>query len=210
MTFFFHSALRARSWPIPAALGFVLISLWLGAEPAQAHHLMELTHLPPSPLTGFLSGVAHPILGPDHLLFLCSLSLVGLRHRTRWMLALLAMGLLGSWVGLRLPGLPYAEAAVAFSLVVVAMVWLGHWSKGLLLPAIALHGYVLSHTVLGWSQAPLAFYGVGLLVSQGALLLFALTVLRSLAEGLSHRRRSLLCAGLIGCGAAWTISALVA
>jgi urease accessory protein len=200
----------ARSWLIPAGLGLGLISLGLVAPPAQAHHLMELSHSAPSPITGFLSGLAHPILGLDHLLFLCSLSLVGLHQRARWMLALLAMGLLGSWVGLRLPGLPFAEAAVAFSLVVVAMVWLRQWPKALLLPAIALHGYVLSHTVLGWSRAPLAFYGVGLMVSQGALLLLSLTVLRSLADGLSPQRRSLLCAGLIGCGAAWTFSALVA
>jgi urease accessory protein len=126
------------------------------------------------------------------------------------MLALLVTGLLGSGVGLLLPGLPFAEAAVAFSLVVVALVWLRQWPKGLLLPAIGLHGYVLSHTVLGWSQAPLAFYGLGLLLSQATLLLVALTLLRSLAAGLSSQQRSLLCAGLVGCGAAWTFSALVA
>lgn len=195
---------------LPALLGLCLIGLGLAAAPAQAHHLMELKGLAPSPLTGFLSGLAHPILGPDHLLFLCSLSLVGLQQRVRWMLGLLAVGLLGSGLGLGLPGLPLAEAAVAFSLVVVALVWLRHWPKALLLPAIGLHGYVLSHTVLGWSQAPLAFYGLGLLLSQGALLLLALTVLRTLADGLSSQQRSLLCAGLLGCGAAWTFSALVA
>jgi urease accessory protein len=122
------------------------------AAPAQAHHLMELTHLAPSPLTGFLSGLAHPILGPDHLLFLCALSLVGLKRRAPWMLALLATGLLGSVVGLVRPGLPFAEAAVAFSLVVVGLLWLKPWPKTLLLPAIALHGYVLSDTVLGIPQ----------------------------------------------------------
>lgn len=180
------------------------------AVPARAHHLMALTSMAPSPLTGFLSGLAHPILGPDHLLFLCALSLVGLRRRAPWMLALLAAALFGSVVGLVWPGLPIAEAAVAFSLVVVALVWLNHWPKALLLPAIALHGYVLSAAVIGWSRAPVAFYGLGLLLSQGALLLLALTVLRSLADGLSPQRRGLIAAALIGCGAAWTWSALVA
>ncbi|MEB3335686.1 MAG: HupE/UreJ family protein [Cyanobacteriota bacterium] len=191
-----------------AALG--LLTLTAGALPGQAHHLMELTHLAPSPLTGFLSGLAHPILGPDHLLFLCALSLVGLRRRAPWMLALLATGLLGSVLGLWRPGLPLAEAAVAFTLVVVAMVWQQRWPKWLLLPAFALHGYVLSDTVLGWSQAPLAFYGLGLLVSQGSLLLLSLTLMRSLADGLSPQRRALACAALIGCGVAWSWSALVA
>ena len=209
MTNFLQPRPGFRLWPLGAGLGLALVSLVMAA-PAQAHHLMDLTALAPSPLTGFLSGLAHPILGPDHLLFLCALSLVGLKRRAPWMLALLATGLLGSVVGLVLPGLPFAEAAVAFSLVVVALLWLNPWPKTLLLPAIALHGYVLSNTVLGWSQAPLAFYGLGLLVSQGALLLLALTVLRSLAAGLTPQRRALIAAGLIGCGAAWTWSALVA
>lgn len=191
-------------------IGLALVVLTLAALPAQAHHMMAASSLPPSPLTGFLSGLAHPVLGPDHLLFLCALSLVGLRRRALWMLGLLATGLLGSVVGLVIPGLPHAEAAVAFSLVVLAMVWLNHWPKALLLPAFGLHGYVLSNTVLGWSHAPLAFYGLGLLVSQGTLLLLALTLLRSLADGLTPQRRSLLCAVLIGVGAAWTWSALVA
>jgi len=201
---------RLRPWLLPSAMGLGLTILGVAGQPAEAHHLMDLTHLPPSPATGLLTGLAHPILGPDHLLFLCSLSLVGLRHRVRWMLALLVTGLLGSGLGLLLPGLPFAEAAVAFSLVVVALVWLRQWPKALLLPAIALHGYVLSNTVLGWSQAPLAFYGLGLLLSQGVLLLLALTLLRSLVDGLSTQQRALISGMLIGCGSAWTLSALVA
>jgi hypothetical protein len=69
---------------------------------------------------------------------------------------------------------------------------------------------VLSNTVLGWSQAPLAFYGLGLLLSQGVLLLLALTLLRSLVDGLSTQQRALISGMLIGCGSAWTLSALVA
>ena len=199
----------SRLWLPTAGLALVLMGFALAA-PAHAHHLMDLTGMTPSPLTGFLSGLAHPILGPDHLLFLCALSLLGLRRRAPWMLPLLAAGLLGSVVGLVLPGFPLAEAAVAFTLVVVALIWLKHWPKALLLPAIALHGYVLSDAVIGWSQAPLAFYGFGLLLSQGLLLLLALTLLRSLADALSPQRRALIAAGLIGCGAAWTWSALVA
>ena len=210
MTLFPQTGPGSRAWPLAACLGLIGLTLTMGALPGQAHHLMDLTQQAPSPLTGLLSGLAHPILGPDHLLFLCALSLVGLQRRAAWMLALLATGLVGSIVGLWRPGLPMAEAAVAFSLVVVAMVWQHRWPKLLLLPAFALHGYVLSDTVLGWSHAPLAFYGLGLLLSQGALLLVSLTVMRSLADGLSPQRRSLACAALIGCGVAWTWSALVA
>lgn len=176
---------------------------------AQAHHLLEITGLPPTPLSGLLSGLAHPVLGPDHLLFLLALSLAGLRHRVGWMLALLACGLGGSALGLILPGVAMAEALVAFSLVVVGMVLIDRWPRGLLLPAFLLHGYVLSAAVIGWSQKPILAYLVGLLISQTLLLLASLTLLRRLATGVRIPQRQLLAAGLIGCGLAWTWSGLV-
>ncbi|MEB3183121.1 MAG: HupE/UreJ family protein [Cyanobacteriota bacterium] len=176
---------------------------------ARAHHLIELLQQRPTPLAGLLSGLAHPVLGPDHLLFLLALSLVGLRHRSRWMLGLLATGLGGSLVGLVLPGLPAAEALVAFTLVLVGLVLLGRLDRWLLLPAFALHGYGLSASVLGWSAGPLLFYLAGLLLSQGALLLLALQGLKGLSATLSTGRRQAMAAALLGCGAAWTWSALV-
>lgn len=195
--------------PLSAGMALVLVGLAI-ALPAEAHHLMALTRLAPTPLTGFLSGLAHPILGPDHLLFLCALALVGPQRWAPWLLAFLATGLLGSVIGLVVPGLPLAEAGVAFTLVLVALVWMNRWPRLLLLPAFAFHGYVLSGSVIGWSHGPLVFYALGLLLCQGILLMVAFTLLRTFAEGLSSQRRAMIAAGLIGCGAAWTWSALVA
>lgn len=157
------------------------------ALPAGAHHLMEINGLTPNPLNGLISGLLHPVIGPDHLLFLLALSLVGLRRRQRGMVGLLAVGLLGSGAGLLAPGLPGAELIVAATLSVVAMVLWGWLPSLVLLPAMALHGYVLSSAVLGWSAMPVGFYGLGLLLSQAALLLVALAGLRHLTERLSGR-----------------------
>jgi len=206
------SAHPVRRGPAIAAacvlpVGVALLALF--PESAQAHHLMHLLHLKPTPLTGLLSGLAHPVLGPDHLLFLLALSLVGLRHRSLWMLGLLATGLAGSCLGLVLPGLPAADALVSFSLVVVALILLAGWDRRLLLPAIALHGYVLSGTVLGWNAAPITTYLIGLLISQGALLLLALGALRHSAATCSTSTTRTLAAVLFGLGSAWTWSALV-
>ena len=79
-------------WLLPgSAAGLLLL---LAAAPASAHHLMELFHQQqPTPLAGLLSGLGHPLLGPDHLLFLLALALVGLQRSSRWMLGLLAVGL---------------------------------------------------------------------------------------------------------------------
>lgn len=191
-------------------LALILTALLLLAPAAQAHHLIELLHLQPTPISGLLSGLAHPWFGPDHLLFLLALALVGLRQRRRWMLGLLLTGLLGSAVGLLLPGLPGREALVSFTLVLEALVLLQRLPAMLLLPAFALHGYALSSTVLGWSQGPLGFYLIGLLLSQGLLLLLSLVLLQRSCLRLTISRRHLLAAGLLGCGAAFTWSALVA
>lgn len=204
---------RARS-PFPLSWTAVLLSLLIASmlllpSAAQAHHLIHLLHLRPTPLTGLFSGLAHPVLGPDHLLFLIALSLVGLRHRSGWMLGLLVAGLAGSLLGLVLPGLPGAEALVSLTLVLVALVLLGRLDRRLLLPAFALHGYVLSASVLGWSAAPIGFYLLGLLLSQGLLLLIALRGLRRASSALSSPAVRSLAAALLGCGAAWTWSALV-
>ncbi len=197
----------AAAWM--TSLLLIPLLLLLLSPTAQAHHLLSLLHLKPSPLAGFFSGLAHPVLGPDHLLFLLALSLVGLRHRAPWMLGLLATGLAGSALGLVIPGLPGAEALVSFTLVVMALVLMGRLPLLVLVPAFALHGYVLSASVLGWTTMPIAFYLIGLMLSQGALLLLSLTVLRRLGARLTAPAQQLLAAALIGCGGAWTWSALV-
>lgn len=170
----------------------------LGHAPVHAHHVMEITELQPTLLNGLLSGLAHPVLGPDHLVFLLALSLLGLNQRSRWMLLLLGVGLAGSAAGLLLPGLPQAELLVAATLALLAGVLLGWLPRVLLLPAMALHGYVLSEAVLGWSTMPLASYLVGLLISQGLLLLLALQVLRPLAQRLNMPGRRWFALGLLG------------
>jgi urease accessory protein len=170
---------------------------------------MTAMGLEPSLFSGFLSGLAHPLLGPDHLVFLLALGLVGLHKPLRWVLGLLAAGLLGSGVGLVLPGLPGAEALVALSLVVTGLVLLQRLPSALLLPAFALHGYVLSGSVIGWEPTPIAAYLLGLLLSQSALMLAALTAVRRWAATLAASNLRLAAGLLMGVGAAFTWSALV-
>jgi urease accessory protein len=193
----------------PAGIALAAL-LALGVAPAQAHHAMELLQLQPTPLNGLLSGLLHPVLGPDHLLFLLALSLVGLRQKASWMLALLLVGLLGSWAGLLWPGLPGAEPLVALSLAVVAVVLLDRLPAPWLLPAFALHGYVLSASVLGWSSMPVAGYLLGLAISQGLLLFASLRLLARSAARLAPRTRRWLALALVGAGSALALAPLLA
>ena len=153
--------------------------------------------------------MGHPLLGPDHLLFLLALALVGLQRSSRWMLSLLAVGLLGSLVGLMTPQLPGAELLVALTLVVEGLVVVGRLPAALLVPSFALHGYVLSAAVIGWEPTAIGAYLVGLLLSQGTLLLLSLGVMRQTAMALAPSTRLLLAGSLMGIGAAFSWSLLV-
>ena len=190
---------------IPAVAGLALLL----AAPALAHHPMQTMHLEPTAFTGLLSGLAHPLLGPDHLLFLIALALVGVQRSGRWMISLLAVGLAGTALGLALPGLPAAELLVSLTLVVEGLVVARRLPQLLLVPAFALHGYVLSSTVIGWESTPIASYLVGLLLSQGALLLLALWGLRGAAQRLDGSARTLLAGALVGVGCAFSWTTLV-
>lgn len=195
------------TWLLPVSAAGLLL---LAAAPASAHHLMELFHQQePTPLAGLLSGLGHPLLGPDHLLFLLALALVGLQRSSRWMLSLLALGLLGSLVGLMTPQLPGAELLVALTLVVEGLVVVGRLPAALLVPSFALHGYVLSAAVIGWEPTAIGAYLVGLLLSQGTLLLLSLVVMRQTAMALAPSTRLLLAGSLMGIGAAFSWSLLV-
>ncbi|NBP98458.1 MAG: hypothetical protein EBU51_02525, partial [Synechococcaceae bacterium WB6_3A_227] len=54
----------------PAIFFSVLVLIFGMGTPVFAHHLMGFFHMEPSPASGLLSGLLHPALGPDHLLFL--------------------------------------------------------------------------------------------------------------------------------------------
>jgi urease accessory protein len=180
------------------------------ASPASAHHLMDLFHQrQPGLLAGLLSGLGHPVLGPDHLLFLLALGLVGLKHSGRWMLLLLGVGLAASGVGVLVPGFPGAEALVALSLVAVALVLLDRLPPWVLVPSIALHGYVLSAAVTGWEATPLLAYLAGLLISQAALMGLSLRLIRRWALQARPGQLRLVAGILLGVGAGFTWTALV-
>ena len=187
--------------------GLLAALLPLAAAPALAHHPMESMGLEPTALSGLISGLAHPLLGPDHLLFLLVLGLVGWQRSLRSAITLLAVGLAGSALGLIWPGLPGAEALVSLSLVLEGLVLSGRVPAVLLVPAFALHGYVLSGSVLGWETTPIAFYLLGLLVSQGLLLAVSLKLV---GRALDPQQRLWLAGALVGVGAAFTWSSLIA
>lgn len=166
-----------------------------------------------SPWMGFISGIGHPLLGPDHLLFLLAIGFVGLLRPLTWVVPLLAAGLLGSALAQIVPltesATPFAEALVSLSLALAGLVALGRVPAAALLPAIALHGYLLGGTIVGAEPTPLATYFLGLLVAQGALLLIVTAGSRSLLSAIHDNGKQIMAGIWIGIGAAFAWSVLI-
>jgi urease accessory protein len=189
------SSIAVSSIAVSAVAGLALV-----AAPALAHHL-EDSRQPATLLAGLISGLAHPLLGPDHLLVLLAIGLAGWRAPRRWIPLLVACSLLGSVAGLAWPGLPGAELLVALSLVAAGGVALRRLPGWLMPPLIACHGYVLSGVMLGAEPTPLAAYLLGLGLIQVLLLAVGVALCRRL-----ERLRPLLAAALIGMGVVSTLA----
>lgn len=195
----------------------VLVGVVLAATPGWAHHPFEGVEPQDFNLVqGLVSGLGHPLLGTDHLVFLLAIVVMTVLTTRRWVLPLLASGLAGSGLAVLVvatpePGLGLAlELVVSLSLVAAGLVhggWLPAW---VLLPLMGVHGFLLGEPMIGAESTPLAAYGLGLLLSQGALLLVT-TALLARARGilaLLQRLRLATTALLVALGVIWTVQRL--
>lgn len=155
-----------------APIGLTLVGL-VAARPALAHHAME-GNTPANFLQGFLSGLAHPVIGLDHLAFVVAIGLLAAKQRGGWFfpLAFLLAAMLGTGVHVQAVDLPAAELAIALSVVIFgALLALDrHIHLGLLigLGAIAgfFHGYAYGESIVGAQTAPLVAYLLGFTLMQ--------------------------------------------
>ena len=166
-----------------------------------------------TPLQGLLSGIGHPLLGPDHLLFLLAIAFIGLQRPRAWVIPLLAAGLGGSVLSQFIPlpdaVAPWAEAMVSLSLVMEGLMALTVASTRWLLPLVALHGFLLGSTIVGAEPTPLFTYFLGLLIGQGALLLVVSNWSKSLVERLGSQGQRLGAGIWMGIGMAFAWVALI-
>jgi urease accessory protein len=146
------------------------------AGTASAHHLMG-GKTPSTFADGILSGVGHPIIGPDHLAFLVALGIavgVGRLSLVAPFLFLLAMAC-GVAAHVAAVNIPAAELIVAVSVLIAGFLIALDWN----LPSAAwaaifgiagfFHGYAYGESIYGAEHTPLAAYLVGLVAVQTAL-----------------------------------------
>ena len=197
-----------------AALFLLFCLLTFFADSALAHHpfgMGDSSEL--SIWQALLSGVGHPLLGPDHLLFMLGIGFVGLKRTKNWVIPLLSLGLAGSALVqfLPLPDVlaPWAEALVSLSLVIEGLIALNLLSAKWLSPMFALHGYLLGSTIVGAEPTPLIGYFLGLFLAQGSLLLLVTVISQKVSNNFDINSRNLLAGIWIGIGLAFSWVALV-
>lgn len=144
------------------------------AGPAFAHHATG-GMIPRTLGEGLLSGLAHPVIGLDHLAFLAGLGVLAALMPTGAILPVLFLVGSAAGVGLHLAGttLPASEWLVAVSLAGLGIGLLvrpaGHRAFAPMALAGLIHGYALSESIVGAEPNPLGAYLAGLTASQLAV-----------------------------------------
>ena len=159
--------------PLPALAALAI------AAPAAAHHPMGGA-TPATLLEGLLSGFGHPIIGFDHLLFILTVGVACycFGRRIATIAVFLLSALAGTLLHLRVPGVPYAEAWVAASLVLLGLLFFRNSDLLKSRTAIALyalsgmaHGYAYGEAIVGAEATPLLAYLSGFTLVQFAIAL---------------------------------------
>jgi len=193
----------------------LVAALSLFTTSAFAHHVMG-GKTPSTFVEGLLSGLGHPVIGPDHLAFLLAIGIaVGVGGLN---LALPALFVVASAVGVMLHvdgiNLPGAEIVVAASVLLAGFllargralsVWM--WA-GLFAVAGIFHGYAFGESIFGAETSPLHAYLLGLILIQGALTVAAALFARR-SGGVSELAPRLAGAAIIGVGLTVLIGQLI-
>ncbi len=150
---------------------------WLSTlQPAAAHHAMG-GRMPVNAGEGFLSGLAHPVIGIDHLVFVIAVGLLSAKFVRGWQLPLFFLGtaMLGTGLHLSNVSLPVPEIFVSLSVIALGVILvlgqrLGFAAlAGLFAIAGLFHGYAYGEAIFGAEMTPLVSYLIGFTTIQAAI-----------------------------------------
>ena len=144
---------------------------------AAAHHPTG-SLVPTNFSDGLLSGLAHPIIGLDHLAFIVAIGVAA--GISRFGAALPVLFVVASTAGVALHlskfALPAVEPLVAISVILAGALLAGPRMRssavwiGLLAAAGIAHGYAHGETVAGAERPAVVAYVLGLALTQGGLM----------------------------------------
>ena len=144
---------------------------------ASAHHAMGNT-TPGNAWEGLISGLAHPVIGLDHLLFVLAVGAACyyFGQKAGTIVTFLAAAIAGTVLHLNKATLPYPDAWIAVSLLVLGILFLlnsrvlkSRLALALFALAGILHGYAYGESIVGAEATPLAAYLAGFTLVQFAI-----------------------------------------
>ncbi|MBD3885381.1 HupE/UreJ family protein [Phormidium tenue FACHB-886] len=168
----------------------VLLMLLI-STPALAHHPMG-GKTPSNFIEGFLSGLAHPVIGVDHFAFIVAVGLLAATKRQGILIAIsfVLFAMVGTGLHLMGVGLPGAELLISGSVLLFGILLVLKDSPNtLLIMALAAlagicHGFAYGEAIFGASMAPLLAYLLGFTTIQMGIT----TSVMMLSQVLSRRK----------------------
>jgi urease accessory protein len=175
---------------------------------------------PATAVEGLLSGLAHPVIGIDHFLFVLATGAACyyFGHRRATPAAFLLGALAGTALHLQSSAFAYADAAVALSLVLLGVLLFGahrflksRVAVGAFAIAGMAHGYAYGESIIGAEPTPLFAYLAGYIAVQLSIVLLGYAAARY-ADSTQASLRALKVwgSGLISAGAAFLLFSLTA
>jgi urease accessory protein len=172
----FFSMSRFFNWVrVATVFGIIL----LAASPAFAHHAFG-GKTPVNFFEGFVSGLAHPVIGFDHLAFVVAAGLLAVSRGTVLIpIAFVVAALVGTGLHVASWDLPIPEVVISASVLGFgALLALRNAVPGWTLVALAalsgvFHGYAYGESIVGAQMNPLFAYLLGFTAIQLAISLGA-------------------------------------
>jgi len=157
-------ALTSNFFKKNLVLIFFLISF-----PAFAHHPMGGA-LPQNFLNGILSGIAHPIIGFDHLAFILTFGIIASYFKNKFILPLyfITFSLIGTILSVNFLVVPFSELIISLSIIIAGLTSLYDKKINIYFPIILasgggfFHGYAFGQSVVGIEASPLIAYLIGI------------------------------------------------
>ncbi|NUN63409.1 HupE/UreJ family protein [Pseudanabaena biceps] len=199
----FFASVQSKALAIAFAFSFLVF-----ASPASAHHAMG-GKMPSTFFEGFLSGLAHPVIGVDHLAFIVTVGLfAALKPQGIFIpLSFVLSAMLGTGIHLLGISLPVVELIVSGSILLFGILLAMKNSPNLVvmvaLSAIAglFHGYAYGEAIFGAQTTALISYLIGFTTIQLVISGTAFFVGQKVLKGdFSQVSPSLKSAGLVICG----------
>jgi urease accessory protein len=153
---------------------FLSINLLFNATPALAHHAMGGT-LPNTFGAGLISGLAHPVIGIDHLAFVIAIGLLAALSTNLGMMiptAFVIATAVGTGIHLQSINLPTPELIISASVLLIGIFLAQknqvNWSLLAVISAIAgiFHGYAYGEAIVGAETSALGAYLLGFCLIQ--------------------------------------------